>query len=279
MTIKTTAAMALASVTLCVSGANPLDFATCTEAEVRAVAEEALMAPTPAERYRKITQAGLISRMRARPDLNALRLELDSRFAEKGVEENLFLAAMPVSWPKLSKASLEKLDKERPRLAALIRKYAALGREYCPNPNYSAEDLVICFNERIAYRHMNVKSCETLLRYFSKCGAKIVRKYLYDHGKSFVTKDGVNPCEAYLSELSGAINAPRLAGLNEWLSKMGCSYGFDLSFLPSEEEIAQLKMDIITGEKDIDEWNKVLLYFGLGVEGYNAFVKKYNGEN
>jgi hypothetical protein len=110
-----------------------------------------------------------------------------------------------------------------------------------------------------------------------KAAVKAVKKYIRSQGKSFVTKDGVNPCEIYMTDLTTALDAPRLAGLDAWYKSIGLA-GIDLSALPSEAEVEHLRQDVLDGTKDLDSRTKVILHICLGVEGYNAFVKEYNGD-
>jgi hypothetical protein len=80
-----------------------------------------------------------------------------------------------------------------------------------------------------------------------------------------------------MTDLTAALNAPRFAGLDMWLRSVGCK-GVDLSKMPSEEDVAKLREDILYGRKDMTPFNKSILYVCLGVDGYNKFVKEYNGD-
>lgn len=109
--------------------------------------------------------------------------------------------------------------------------------------------------------------------------APVVRRWIRRNGGSFVTdKDGKNPMEEHLKPLTAALNAPRFKGLNVWLEKHGVAARFDESLLPTEEAAAKLKEDVYYGDVEMTEKTKFLLQVCLGVEGYNAFVKEYNGE-
>jgi hypothetical protein len=113
-------------------------------------------------------------------------------------------------------------------------------------------------------------------RRLQKMALGAIKVHLRSQGKSFVTKNGVNPCEKYMTGLTEALNAPRFAGLDAWFKSMGLK-GVDLSKMPSEEAVAKLKDDIFYGRKDMDGRAKAILEVCLGVEGYNKFVKEYNG--
>lgn len=255
---------------------KPLDFNTCTEAEVRAKVEECLAPSNKIEKLNNLILAKIAHYMITRKDFDELRAELDARFAsEKIVMSETFFAG----WPKCAAASMERIERVFPIRAGLLKKYADQRIiDSCPSRLWTAEELVTALNEALTKSACTINFATRTLELINKKSIKIVRKHLYEQGQSFITKNGVNPCEQYVSELTVAINAPRLAGLNEWLAKMGVSYRINLDFLPSEEEVAKLELDILTGEKDITEKDKVILYFGLGSEKYNAFVKRYNGD-
>ena len=107
-------------------------------------------------------------------------------------------------------------------------------------------------------------------------GQSLVKKYLYNQGKSFVTKNGVNPCEPMLQRLNTALNAPRMNGFNEWLSDVGVNERMNLSFLPSDNEINQLKIAILVGEREPKSADLFNLYMCLSISDYNAFIERYN---
>ena len=88
----------------------------------------------------------------------------------------------------------------------------------------------------------------------------------------------MNPVEQYLTRLNTALNAPRFAGLNEWLADLGYKERMDLSGLPTEQEISALKESVMYGDKAMNDYVKILLCTCLGVDGYNQFVKEYNGD-
>ncbi len=149
----------------------------------------------------------------------------------------------------------------------------------------STDELVDLFNEAFAlsdgkrnpeYYYYAVRELSVQLQ---KKTQRKVRAYLRSQGKSFVTKDGVNPCETVMGELVTALNAPYLNGVNEWLEKVGATdKRIDVSKLPGETEVAQLKADILNGDKDMSADYEFVLKVCLGIEGYNSFVKEFNGE-
>lgn len=104
-----------------------------------------------------------------------------------------------------------------------------------------------------------------------------IKKWLRKSGKSFLTKeDGTNPVQSEVDALQTALNAPKFAGLREWVAKLWPDYQWVEPTWKTDEEINQLKDDIYYGQKDFDIKNKILLQSHLGTDAYNAFVEEYN---
>lgn len=115
-------------------------------------------------------------------------------------------------------------------------------------------------------------------RFHAKHALKLVKKMLYNQGKSFVTHDGINPCEEMMTRLTTSLNSARLSGFNDWLSAVGVKARINLDFLPTNEEIAKLKEDILSGQKKVTSDRLYILYLSLSSDDYNTFIKRYNGE-
>ena len=111
-----------------------------------------------------------------------------------------------------------------------------------------------------------------------KTATKSIRKALRRQGKSFVVKNGVNPCEQYVTALTAALNAPRFNGIDAWCESLGMSFRLDTSRLPSAQDIEVLKEQILDGDKDPKPEDLYILNICLGTDGYNKFVKAYNGD-
>lgn len=128
-------------------------------------------------------------------------------------------------------------------------------------------------NWRIQFRRQHELVVPTLLK-------KIVpeiKMWLRKSGKSFITKeDGVNPVQEEIDALQNALNAPKLAGLREWVARVYPDYQWIEPDWKSDEEINQLKEDIFYGQKDFTTQYKILLQTYLGTDAYNAFVEEYN---
>lgn len=103
-----------------------------------------------------------------------------------------------------------------------------------------------------------------------------IRRKLRERGMPIVVKDGVNHVQDAVDELSSALNAPKMAGVREWLSKWFPDYKWiDVKWM-SDEELAKFKDDIFYGDIDFTEANQFILRSHLGIDAYNDFVKKYN---
>lgn len=107
-----------------------------------------------------------------------------------------------------------------------------------------------------------------------------VKRYLHKNGKSFLTKNGVNPLQPYMDNLVAALNAPMLNGINDCfkaIDRTDCN--LDLSKLPSKDEVNKMvnEISIFTSPFPTDARLKLKLLIGLGSEEYNNFVRQYNG--
>ena len=263
--------------------AGPLeDPKTCTEAEFRAAVAECLADTNltsgtvwPALNRYRLTQAW--------HRFPAARAELDTTLAERGLAPLGWWWAVR-TWPKCAAAAAVPSGAATlyPKTLAIANR---LGVDVTPYGIFSGggtlDDLADWLSEAVAFPAERTWSETVVLTDFRKCTQKLalraVKRYIRSQGKSFVTKDGVNPCESYMTGLTEALNAPRFAGLDAWLKSIGLK-GVDLSKMPSEEEVAKLKEDVLFGDRDMGNWAKAILGVCLGVDGYNEFVKEYNGD-
>lgn len=261
-----------------------------TEAEFRAVADAVLAEASVGGLSRLSTEQFWISSIY--DPLTAFRQEYDAKFEAKfsgtPLEARFPVWVLP-KWPKVAAMSVRgnRIEEVSPVILFEARRLNV----YCI-PKYVAtagdiETAVSMLSEMVAKRdgYFKVHLTDTSINHMaSVCKAiqshaqKQIKKLLRRQGKSFVTKDGVNPVEQYLTRLNAALNAPRFAGLNEWLAEVGVVSRVDLSSLPSAEDVDALKEKILDGDVDMTPETKVLLYICLGVDGYNAFVKEYNGD-
>ena len=108
--------------------------------------------------------------------------------------------------------------------------------------------------------------------------AKAVKRRIREQGGSFVVgSDGNNPVQNAVDELSAALNAPRMAGLKEWVGKWFPGYEWIEPKWMTDDEVQKLKDEIFYGEKDFKLTYKVNLEAHLGIDAYNDFVRLYNG--
>ena len=104
-----------------------------------------------------------------------------------------------------------------------------------------------------------------------------IRHKIRKEGKSFVAKDGLNPVQNRIDRLSAALNAPRLAGLNDALKECGMDFGLDFEKnLMSADEVETLRKDVLNGDKNFIPHIGYVLRTHLGIDEYNKFVKLYN---
>ena len=269
------AAVAATTFAACAAPLNP----KATEADVRAVYAQACAIADAEASYRYANTNGLLQ-VALRKDLAALRAEIDNHYADLGQGGQWWHCA---AYPRMSAIdrAARGLDAAFPKSLALAKRY---GSDLYPiafvDAGCSMDEAVECFGEAVAgcgLAGVGVKYIETNKRAVQKAATKQIRRWLRSQGKSFVSKNGVNPCEEHLSALTAALNAPRLAGLNKWLKDFGCAE-IDLSKLPDAAAVNALKESVLYGDRKMDAAASATLYVCLGVDGYNAFVKEYNGD-
>ena len=213
-------------------------------------------------------------------------------FGDTGLGDGQQVFREDALFPKCDKMAFDKgfktagdCESVLPTAVAVARKYKCLIAAHAISRYVTADECVDLLNEGLALDNGSVRpgwNYGVVKTYAGALQRQVQRKaraYLRKQGKSFVSKDGANPCEAVMTEFVAALNAPYLKGVNEWLEKVGATdRRIDVSKLPTEAEVAQLKEDILNGDKDMNRDYEFILKVCLGVEGYNAFVKEYNGE-
>ena len=108
-----------------------------------------------------------------------------------------------------------------------------------------------------------------------------VRRAIRAEGGSFVGKDGAKLVKAKLDALAKELNAPRFGKAGEILKKLGfeVEWEFVQSRILADAELDGLKTRLLNGEIPFTSELQNKLCVALGVEGYNAFVREYNGES
>jgi hypothetical protein len=260
--------------------AAPLNPDTCTEADIRAVVAEALSQTnaTTQRVYTHLRTNGLFRSSRLLVRFPGVFVELDATLAERGLAPHGWWYAVR-TWPKCSELARKATgaDVAYPQTVAIAKRLGVdLGLSTIATRG-TLDDVAIALSEAVAFPEAcSLPSFAVAKPKIQKLALAAIKVHLRSQGKSFVTKNGVNPCESYMTGLTEALNAPRFAGLDAWFKSVGLS-GVDLSRLPSEEDVSKLKDDIFYGRKDMDGRAKAILEVCLGVEGYNKFVKEYNG--
>lgn len=276
---KTLMVLAVAAAAMTVSAVDKLDPKTCTEAQVHAALAESLAASNNWWRCGASNNLWIVL---CKPNFHSIRAEADEALSEKGLTANRWWGFVS-TYPKMSELARKRVgaDAAYPKSIAIAKRLNT-NIDIC---NFfiaggSFDDVAVLLSEIVAFPETcayNVKALEVGKKYMQKYAVKAVKKYIRSQGKSFVTKDGVNPCETYMTGLTEALNAPRFNGLDAWYKSIGLA-GVDLSALPSAADVVKLKQEVLDGEKEMTERNKAILYVCLGVDGYNAFVREYNGD-
>lgn len=270
-----------------ISKCPKLDFRTSSEAQYRTVYEAMLSATNSQEAMKLLYHTNWQSIM-GKPDAKQLIEEFDEGLAKR-FPDGSFGSAL---WGKFIKTS--KLKRRALGIDVLCPKTTAILEKYQPNSvrdvrsliavGASVEDLIsvmgeLAFSSGVSnFTHTlilqpELKSYKVVIQ---RMASKGIKRKMREQGKSFVTKDGVNPCEEYLTRLNAALEAPCFAGLNEWLSELGYNVQIDSSKFLTSEQIAKLKEAVYYGEVDMTEKTKIALIVGLGIDEYNKFVKEYN---
>ena len=105
------------------------------------------------------------------------------------------------------------------------------------------------------------------------------RRMIRAEGGSFVGKEGAKLVKAKLDALAAELNAPRFGKAGDVLAEigMGVEWDFIQSHILDDAKIAALEKLLLDGEIPFDVALQNKLCIALGVDGYNAFVKEYNG--
>lgn len=198
-------------------------------------------------------------------------------------------------WPKTAPVAMRELGYEEstPALCAIYRKYAPAQTDIRFIDWYricavatteeavaAIGEAVTCDSRSLPYMTNGGKILNAVLSSLEKKAVVAVRMYLKKKGKSFVTKNGVNPCAELIKGFNDAVNAPRLDGLDKWFRDMGYPEArLDVTSFPDDATVKAMKDRFISGEEDLTQrWQNILRYC-LGLEEYNRFVKEYNGED
>ena len=106
-----------------------------------------------------------------------------------------------------------------------------------------------------------------------------VKVHLRSKGRSFVTRDGVNPLEPYAKRLETILNAPRMEGLEAFLTEIGLpkTYAIPQNRFMSDAEVKDTCEKILVDDLKLTSCHLACrLRCAMGTDAYNAFVKEYN---
>ena len=258
-----------------------VDEKTATRGEYEQILTQMLAASTK-EQISKIAIQNRFWTVATRKDLLEFRLEADRKLATRGYGQ--FWTKIQ-TWPKVSELARREngADKAYTNTIAYVRQYGShrINLLDLAVKGASIDELIICLNELIAAPqkcYVSTEEFNAAKKGIQRSAVLGIKKALRKQGKSFVTVDGVNPCEVYMEKLNKALNAPRLEGLNQWLEELGFVNRVDVSSLPSGGEINTLKGAIFYGERKMTPYDRTMLSLCLGVDGFNEFVKLYNGD-
>ena len=107
-----------------------------------------------------------------------------------------------------------------------------------------------------------------------------VRRAIRAEGGSFVGKEGAKLVKDRLDALAKELNAPRFGKAGKFLAEIGMDveWEFIQSRILADAEVDGLKARLMGGEIPFSQELQNKLCIALGVDGYNAFVKEYNGK-
>ena len=278
----TMAVLASAATALSCSAAAP-----ATAQDYRAIANQMIAAMPDLGKAKAIASSNCFWTVGRRKDLKDARLAMDHDLAAAGFKAR---PLCNLRWPEVSAAARAENGTATvmPVRVSLCAKYGAEMRytRGLEKNGATLDEVVSLIDEanRAFITHpvgmIGRKVLDEDMKCLQAVALRHVKKMLRKQGKSFVVKDGVNPCGELMEGLNTALNAPRLAGLNEWLASGGASARVDTSSLPPAETVTALRAAILDGSRDFDEKSPDgrILRVCLGTAGYNAFVKEYNGD-
>jgi len=140
------------------------------------------------------------------------------------------------------------------------------------------EETIAMFGELSNSGWRNIECFRYWQNWMKKAYFQELKIWFRKNGKSVVEKNGVNPLAPYMDGLMAALNAPRMEGLNQCLETIGIDKKVDLSVLPSEDKIYEMRESVLIANIDLTKNGKAAfdLMVCLGVDGYNEMVRKYN---
>jgi len=223
---------------------------------------------------------------KSRGNAAALCDEYDQKFADAGVAVTFFSDGLAKYYPKGIAAWIEAntnlVDISRIFVeTSLACRELGIDEKTGEFPNYTLPMSINRATARMALGFSSVENNRNFIKSIVSNAVKPIKRKLRERGISFVVQEGdANPVQDAVDALTTALNAPKLAGAKEWVAEWFPEYQWvDIDhFFMSDEEMARLCDDIYYGEKDLTVKNSELILSHLGLDGYNAFIERYNGK-
>ena len=107
---------------------------------------------------------------------------------------------------------------------------------------------------------------------------KTVKRRLRELGDTFVVgADGKNKVQEAVDQLTACLNAPKMAGMKAWIEKWCPETKWQEPKWLTDQEVQKIADDVYYGQIPFSKQTGWLLCANMGVEAYNAFVKRFNG--
>lgn len=223
---------------------------------------------------------------RNRGNAAALCDEYDQKFVDAGVAVTFYHDGLATDYPKGIAAWIEANTNLVDRSRVFVETSMAR-RELGTNEKtgeFLLYTLPMSINRAATVMALGDNSAAIngeLIKRLVSGAVRPIKRRLREKGISFVVREGeANPVQEAIDALTAAFNAPKLAGLREWVAEWFPEYQWvDIDhFFMSNEEITKLCDDIYYGDKDLTNRNSALILSHLGLDGYNAFIARYNGD-
>ena len=97
---------------------------------------------------------------------------------------------------------------------------------------------------------------------------------------TFVGEEGAKKVKEVLDSLAAELNAPRFGKAGEILKEIGIEVEWEAiqARILGDTEVAEIRTKLLNGETAFLQGLQYRLCVALGVDGYNAFVREYNGK-
>jgi hypothetical protein len=129
----------------------------------------------------------------------------------------------------------------------------------------------------VAGEPMDLPTAQRLKEMIKERAVTMARLKLRTEGKTFVTKNGVNPIVAKLAPVIDALNRAECAGLEEALRGLGCKCA-NVDRIDLRKASGVWQEELMRGERLGAAVPTVVgkLSVALGADGYKGFVDVYN---